>query len=95
MWCFFLLITLSLTYCFVKVHQAELIGFWEKFSLMHETNVKNDVGSFPDFCAFNVVVFQSSPHCEIDYRMKPQRLVDEALQHFQTLIINVLSIIFT
>lgn len=78
-----------LTYCFVKVHQVELFGFWEEFSFMHETDVENDVGSFCDFSAFDDVVFQSFSHREINHRMKPQRLVDETLHHFQALIINV------
>lgn len=81
----------QLTYCFVKVHQAELFGFWEEFSFMHEANVENDVGSFYDFNAVDVVVFQSFSHREINHRMKPQRLIDETLQHFQALIINVFT----
>lgn len=92
--CFFsqphiLLHSLHLTYCFVKVCQAELFRFWKEFSLMHKTNVENDVCSFLNARAFDVVVFQSSPHYEINHRMKPQTLIDETLQHFQTLVVNV------
>lgn len=82
------------TYCFVKVCQAELSGFWEEFGLMHETDVENDVGSFYNFNAFNGVILQSFSHREINHRMEPQRLVDETLQHFQALIINVFCTFF-
>lgn len=62
---------------------------------MHETYVENDVGSLFDFSAFDVVIFKSFSHSEINHRMKPQTLVDEALQHFQDLIINAFSSFFT
>lgn len=58
---------------------------------MHETSVENDVGSFSNFSAVNVVVLQSSSHREINHRMKPHRLIDKALQHFQDLMIDVFS----
>lgn len=73
----------------VKVLQAELIGFGEELGLMHETDVEDDVGSFPDLRAVNVVVLKSLSHGEVNHRLEPQRLVNEALQHFQVLIINV------
>jgi len=82
---------MHLTYCFVKVHQVELFWLWEEFGLMHKTDVENDVGSFWDFNAFDDVIFQSFSHCEIDHRMKPQRLIDETLQQIQALIINVFT----
>lgn len=72
-----------------KVGKAELSGFGEEFSLMHETSVENDVGPFCNFTAFDDVVLQSFSHCEINHRMKPQRLIDETLQYFQTLVIEV------
>lgn len=62
---------------------------------MHEANVKYDVGSFGDFDAVNGVVLQSFSHGEIDHRVEPQTLVDEDLEHFQTLIIHVFCSIFT
>lgn len=81
-----------LTYCFFKVLEVELLRFGEEFGLVHETNVENDVSSFLDFCSCDVIVLQSFPHREIHHRMKPQRLVDEILHHFQTLIIKVFCI---
>lgn len=81
---------LATTYCFLKVHQAELFGFGEEFfCLMHEANIENDVGSFSNFSAFDDVILQSLPHREINHRVKPHGLVDETLQHFQALIIDV------
>ncbi len=85
----------SFTYCFVKIHQVELFGFGEEFSLVHEADVENDVGSFCNFSAFDDVFFQSFPHCEVNHRVKPQRLIDETLQHFQALIIDVFSTFLT
>lgn len=76
------------TYCFVKIHQAELIWFGEELRLVHEADVENDVGSFLDLSAFDGVVCQSFSHGEINHWMKPQRLVDETLQHVQALVRN-------
>lgn len=78
-----------MTYCFVKVHQAELVWFGEEFRLVHETDVENDVGAFLDLNAIDGVIFQSFSHREVDHRVKPQRLINEAIQHFQAMIINV------
>lgn len=84
-----------ITYCLLKVAQAELSGLWEEFSLMHEASVENDVGAFCNFNAVNGVVLQSSSHREINHGMKPQRLVDETLQHSQALTVNVFCTLFT
>lgn len=72
----------TFTYRAVKVCQAELSGFREELSLVHEANVENDVGSFPDVCAIDVVVLQSLTHREVNHRVKPQTLTDETLHHF-------------
>ncbi len=42
--CVFINTNCCKTYCFLKVRQAELFGFGEKFALMHEAGVENDVG---------------------------------------------------
>lgn len=83
-----------LTYRFFKVREVELFRLGEEFGFVHEANVENDVGAFLDFCTCDVVVLHSFPHCEIDHRMKPQRLVDEALHHFQTLVIDIFHVFF-
>lgn len=70
-----------MTYCFVKIRQAELVWFGEKFRFVHETDVENDVRSFLDLSAFDAVILQSSPHGEVDHRVKSQGLVDETFQH--------------
>lgn len=62
---------------------------------MHETNVENDVGPFCNFSAFDDVILQSFSHCEINHGMKPHRLIDKTLQHFQALIIDVFSTFLT
>lgn len=84
-----------ITYSLLKVAQAELFGLWEEFSLMHEASVENDVGAFCNFNAVNVIILQSSSHREINHGMKPQRLVDETLQHSQVLTFNVFWTLFT
>lgn len=62
---------------------------------MHETNVENDVGSFCNLNIFYGVILQCLSHGEVNHRMKPQGLVDEALQNPQTLIIDVFILLTT
>lgn len=61
---------------------------------MHETNVENDVGTPPDFCAFNLVILQSFAHREINHWMESHRLINEALQHSQAFIVDALCRFF-
>lgn len=78
------------TYCLLEVGQAELSGFGEEFRLVHEADVENDVGPFPDPNAVDGVVLQSFSHGEIHHGVKPHGLVDEALHHLQALVVDVL-----
>lgn len=78
------------TYCLLEVAQAELSGFGEEFRLVHEADVENDVGPFPDPNAVDGVVLQSFSHGEIHHGVKPHGLIDEALHHLQALVVDVL-----
>lgn len=84
-----------LTYIFLKVLQAEVVGFEEELILVHVAGVQNDVGALRHPVTLNDVIRQGSTHGEVHHWVEAQALVDEGLQHLQLLKVPLLERLLT
>lgn len=79
-----------LTYIFLKVLQAEVVGFEEKLVVVHAPGVEDDVGALRHPVALDDVIRQGSAHGEVHHWVEAQALVDEGLQHLQLVKVPLL-----
>lgn len=85
----------NVSYLFIKVFQAEFIGFEKKLCPVHVARVQNDICALWYPVALNDVIRQSSSHGEVHHRVEPQAFVDEAFQNMQLLEVSILQLSFT
>lgn len=82
---------IKVTHVFLKVVQAELIGFVEELCPVHAARVQDDVCPFPYTVAVDDIISQGPPHCEVHDGMEAQAFVYEALHDLQLVEVCVLK----